>query len=55
MMTSSIPLAPIADVNMDNEYAVPNLHPLHYTVGLSKLDIDNTEDLYRKLIIVIES
>ncbi|XP_068968029.1 large ribosomal subunit protein mL37 [Bombus flavifrons] len=46
MMTSSIPLAPITDVNMDNEYAFPNLYPLHCTVGLSKLDIDNTEDLY---------
>ncbi|CAD1468491.1 unnamed protein product [Heterotrigona itama] len=41
MMMSSIPLAPIADVNMDNNFDVPDLYPLHYTIGLSRDKLDN--------------
>ncbi|XP_076752808.1 mitochondrial ribosomal protein L37 [Xylocopa sonorina] len=46
MMTSSTPLSPIADVNVANTFDMPNLHPLHYTIGLTKLNINETEDLY---------
>lgn len=51
-MTSSISLVPIADVNIDNNFDIPDLHPLHYTIGLSKLDISSSKLLYRKLIIL---
>ncbi|CAL7943874.1 unnamed protein product [Xylocopa violacea] len=46
MMTSSTPLSPIADINIANSLDMPNLHPLHYTIGLSKLDINESEDVY---------
>ncbi|OAD56295.1 39S ribosomal protein L37, mitochondrial, partial [Eufriesea mexicana] len=47
MMTSSVPLTPIADVNTDNEFEMPDLYPLHYTIGLTKSKISSTEqDLY---------
>ncbi|KOX67414.1 hypothetical protein WN51_10653 [Melipona quadrifasciata] len=46
MMMSSKPLAPIADINIDNNFDIPDLYPLHYTIGLSKLDIDSSKLLY---------
>ncbi|CAK9824088.1 39S ribosomal protein L37, mitochondrial [Anthophora retusa] len=46
MMTSSVPLTPIIDANIDNEFVMPNIHPLHPTVGLTKSNIYKNEDLY---------
>lgn len=48
MMTSLIPLTPIEDVNMNIEFDLPDIYPLHYTIGLSKLNIFDNENLYRK-------
>lgn len=47
-MTSLIPLTPIEDVNMNNEFDLPDIYPLHCTIGLSKLNIFDNENLYRK-------
>lgn len=47
-MTSLIPLTPIEDVNMNIEFDLPDIYPLHYTIGLSKLNIFDNENLYRK-------
>lgn len=47
-MTSLISLTPIKDMNMNNEFDLPDIYPLHYTIGLSKLDIFDNENLYRK-------
>lgn len=46
MMTSSVPLKPIVDANIDNAFVMPNIHPLHPTVGLKKSNIYKNEDLY---------
>ncbi|PBC25271.1 39S ribosomal protein L37 [Apis cerana cerana] len=46
MMTSLIPLTPIEDVNMNIEFDLPDIYPLHYTIGLSKLNIFDNENLY---------
>ncbi|KAF3420139.1 LOW QUALITY PROTEIN: hypothetical protein E2986_09116 [Frieseomelitta varia] len=46
MMMSSIPLVSIADVNIDNNFDIPDLYPLHYSIGLSKLDIGGSKLLY---------
>lgn len=46
MMTSAMPLAPIADVNMGNELEMPSIYPLYSTAGLTKSEISNSMDLY---------
>ncbi|XP_017891628.1 39S ribosomal protein L37, mitochondrial [Ceratina calcarata] len=46
MMTSMMPLAPIADVNIHNELKMPNIYPLHSTAGLTKSEIYDSTDLY---------
>ncbi|XP_017789946.1 PREDICTED: 39S ribosomal protein L37, mitochondrial [Habropoda laboriosa] len=46
MMTSSVPLTPIADTNTNNAFDMPNIYPLHDTIGLTKLNTCKSEDIY---------
>ena len=39
MMTSTIPLSPVADVNTHPELHMPDLYPLHHCIGLRKSNI----------------
>lgn len=47
-VTSANPLKPIENSNSDMEIDLPNIHPLHHTIGLDKTNIYTTEDEYRK-------
>ncbi|XP_076168496.1 mitochondrial ribosomal protein L37 isoform X2 [Ptiloglossa arizonensis] len=46
IMTSLIPLTSIADVNANNEVDMPDIFPLHHTIGLTKSNIYKIEDIY---------
>ncbi|XP_076629516.1 mitochondrial ribosomal protein L37 [Colletes latitarsis] len=46
IMTSSMPLTPIADTSANNEFDLPDIFPLHHTIGLSKSNIYKTEDMF---------
>ncbi|XP_053984202.1 39S ribosomal protein L37, mitochondrial [Hylaeus volcanicus] len=46
IMTSLMPLSPIADANVDNGLDLPDIYPLHHTIGLTKSNIYKIEDEY---------
>lgn len=48
MITSAKPLKPIENSNSNMEIDLPNIYPLHHTIGLDKTNIYTTEDEYRK-------
>lgn len=48
MIISANPLKPIENSNSNMEIDLPNLHPIHYTIGLDKTNIYKTDDEYRK-------
>lgn len=46
MITSAKPLKPIENSNSNMEIDLPNIYPLHHTIGLDKTNIYTTEDEY---------
>ncbi|XP_012525067.1 39S ribosomal protein L37, mitochondrial [Monomorium pharaonis] len=46
MVMSADPLKPIESSNSGMEIDLPNMHPIHHTMGLDKTNIYKTEDLY---------
>lgn len=47
---STNPLKPIENSNSNMEIDLPNIQPLHHTIGLDKTNFYKTEDMYRKFI-----
>ncbi|XP_011871861.1 PREDICTED: 39S ribosomal protein L37, mitochondrial [Vollenhovia emeryi] len=45
-VTSADPLKPIGSSNSAMEIDLPNIHPLHYTIGLDKTNVYRIEDMY---------
>lgn len=45
---SSNPLKPIESSNNNMEIILPDMYPLHHTIGLDKTNHYKTEDIYRK-------
>ncbi|XP_031846249.1 mitochondrial ribosomal protein L37 [Nomia melanderi] len=45
LITSLLPLAPIADVNTNKDQDMPNIYPLHYTIGLTETNSYDTVDI----------
>ncbi|KAG5321448.1 RM37 protein, partial [Pseudoatta argentina] len=43
---SANPLKPIENSNSNMEIDIPNMQPLHYTIGLDKTNFYKTEDMY---------
>ncbi|XP_018392254.1 PREDICTED: 39S ribosomal protein L37, mitochondrial [Cyphomyrmex costatus] len=46
MVMSANPLKPIENFNSNVEIDLPNIQPLHYTIGIDKTNFYRTEDMY---------
>lgn len=48
MVLSKSPLKPAKQITNQDVDTLPSLHPMHHSIGLTKEQIYNIEDLYRK-------
>ncbi|KAL0124787.1 hypothetical protein PUN28_006564 [Cardiocondyla obscurior] len=46
MITSKNPLKPIKSSSSGTEINLPNMYPMHYTIGLDKTNVYKNEDIY---------